>query len=178
MVAGYSGARSINSVVDVVNEICRTCRPSTAKIAPRRLTGAAYRDLPGLDFLMVPALAMVQALGGRFRAFLFCWPPWDVCWPRVACSPPGWLGATSRFGNDSCGIGSLPRFFISFGWRDWPLGQPSQFAEVSTMVGLSVPLMSIAAQLPLWIARQMFGWRLIRGEENDGTAARRCRFAT
>jgi hypothetical protein len=49
------------------------------------------------------------------------------------------------------------------------LGQPNQFRQLSLMVGLSVPLMSIAAQLPLWIARQMFGWRLIRGEENDGT---------
>ena len=49
------------------------------------------------------------------------------------------------------------------------LGQPNQFRQLSMMVGLSVPLMSIAAQLPLWIARQMFGWRLIRGEENDGT---------
>ena len=49
------------------------------------------------------------------------------------------------------------------------LGQPDQFRQLSMMVGLSVPLMSIAAQLPLWIARQMFGWRLIRGEENDDT---------
>ena len=59
------------------------------------------------------------------------------------------------------------------------LGQPNQFHQLSMMVGLSVPLMSIAAQLPLWIARQMFGWRLIRCErkpgemrhceENDGT---------
>jgi hypothetical protein len=54
------------------------------------------------------------------------------------------------------------------------LGQPNQFRQLSMMVGLSVPLVSIAAQLPLWIARQMFGWRLIHrerrpGEENDGT---------
>jgi hypothetical protein len=26
---------------------------------------------------------------------------------------------------------------------------------------------SIAAQMPLWIARQMFGWRLIRGDANE-----------
>jgi hypothetical protein len=49
------------------------------------------------------------------------------------------------------------------------LAQPNQFRQLSMMVGLSVPLMSIAAQLPLWIARQMFGWRLIRGKGNDGT---------
>ena len=39
---------------------------------------------------------------------------------------------------------------------------PSQFAVASSAVGLSVPLESIAAQMPLWIARQTFGWRLIR----------------
>src|SRR5262249_5434934 len=63
--------------------------------------------------------------------------------------------------------------------RGQALGQPDQFRKLSLLVGLSVPLMSIAAQLPLWIARQLFGWRLIqhemtRGElrncaENDGT---------
>jgi hypothetical protein len=49
------------------------------------------------------------------------------------------------------------------------LGQPSQFRQLGMLVGLSVPLISIAAQLPLWIARQAFGWRLIGGEENHDT---------
>ncbi len=38
-------------------------------------------------------------------------------------------------------------------------GVPPHFAAT---VALGVPLVSIAAQLPLWIARQWFGWRLIR----------------
>jgi hypothetical protein len=41
-----------------------------------------------------------------------------------------------------------------------------EFARVSSFVGLSVPLVSIAAQSPLWIARQVFGWRLIRGDRS------------
>src|SRR5688500_12040209 len=52
----------------------------------------------------------------------------------------------------------------------WTVGMAfsalSRFGEVRSVVGLSVPLVSIAAQTPLWIARQTFGWRLIRGEEN------------
>jgi len=35
--------------------------------------------------------------------------------------------------------------------------------EFSITVGLFIPLVSLAAQTPLWIARQSFGWRLIRG---------------
>jgi hypothetical protein len=49
------------------------------------------------------------------------------------------------------------------------LAQPSQFRHLSMMVSLSVPLISIATQLPLWVTRQVFGWRLIRGQENNGT---------
>jgi hypothetical protein len=47
------------------------------------------------------------------------------------------------------------------------VSHPSQFAVTSSAVGLSVPLVSIAAQLPLWIARQTFGWRLIRGDPKE-----------
>jgi hypothetical protein len=50
------------------------------------------------------------------------------------------------------------------------LSQFGQFAEASSVVGLTVPLVSIAAQTPLWIARQTFGWRLIRGEEKNDTS--------
>jgi hypothetical protein len=47
------------------------------------------------------------------------------------------------------------------------VSHPSQFAVTSSAVGLSVPLVSIAAQMPLWIARQTFGWRLIRGDPKE-----------
>ena len=34
---------------------------------------------------------------------------------------------------------------------------------LAATVALGVPLVSIAAQFPLWVARQWFGWRLVRG---------------
>ena len=40
----------------------------------------------------------------------------------------------------------------------------NQFAVFGLSVGLFVPLVSLAAQTPLWIAWQSFGWRLIRRE--------------
>lgn len=49
------------------------------------------------------------------------------------------------------------------------LSQLSLFAGVSSVVGLSVPLVSIAAQIPLWIARQTLGWRLVRGDPSNDT---------
>jgi hypothetical protein len=42
--------------------------------------------------------------------------------------------------------------------------QISKFGEITMAVGLFTPLVSLAAQTPLWIARQYFGWRLVRGE--------------
>jgi hypothetical protein len=36
------------------------------------------------------------------------------------------------------------------------------FAQVSSFLGLSLPLASISAQTPLWIARHVLGWRLVR----------------
>jgi hypothetical protein len=51
------------------------------------------------------------------------------------------------------------------------ISHPSQFLVAISAVGLSVPLVSVAAQLPLWIARQTFGWRLIRGNVNDTAPA-------
>lgn len=50
------------------------------------------------------------------------------------------------------------------------VGLPQQFTMASAMVGLAVPLVSIAAQLPLWFARQTFGWRLIHGDAGDAGA--------
>ena len=33
---------------------------------------------------------------------------------------------------------------------------------IAAIVALGVPLVSLAAQFPLWVARQWFGWRLVR----------------
>jgi hypothetical protein len=49
------------------------------------------------------------------------------------------------------------------------LGLPGQFTLASSIAGLSMPLVSIAAQLPLWFTRQTFGWRLVREDINNVT---------
>jgi hypothetical protein len=51
-------------------------------------------------------------------------------------------------------------------------GLPDRFALASSAVGLSAPLVSLAAQLPLWLARQSFGWRLIRTDADNDTGAK------
>jgi len=122
------------------------------------------------DFLMVPILA-VQGPGRPripgfplFLAIVGCvlaqgcllaaWLSWSdqPFWRRLTRH---WIVAATLFVVWAAGLA---------------LGQSSQFAELSSFVGLSVPLVSIAAQTPLWIARQTFGWRLIRGEEKKDAA--------
>jgi len=121
-----------------------------------------------LAFAMIPALPMIffplmQATVGCILAqgcLLAAWLAWgdQPFWQRLLRH---WIVAAILYLVWVAGL------WVS----GQALGQPDQFRfrQISMMVGLSVPLMSIAAQLPLWIARQMFGWRLIRGEENDGT---------
>jgi hypothetical protein len=46
----------------------------------------------------------------------------------------------------------------------------SEFGEISTTVLLGVPLVSIAAQLPLWVVRYFFGWRLARPDSSGAVA--------
>ena len=114
-----------------------------------------------LAFAMIPALPMVffpilQAILGCTLAqgcLLAAWLAWgdQPFWQRLLRH---WIVAAILYLVWVAGLA---------------LGQPNQLRQFSMMVGLSVPLMSIAAQLPLWIVRQMFGWRLIRGEENDGS---------
>jgi hypothetical protein len=45
-----------------------------------------------------------------------------------------------------------------------------EFVDVGLTVALTVPLVSLGAQLPLWIVRQQFGWRLAR-PAGSGVAA-------
>jgi hypothetical protein len=42
--------------------------------------------------------------------------------------------------------------------------------NVAATVGLGVPLVSVAAQFPLWIGRQWWGWRLVRGRADTSPA--------
>ena len=119
------------------------------------------------DFLMVLAPAMIPALPIVYFPLL---QATVGCTLAQGCLLAAWLA----WGDQPFWQRLLRHWIVAaILYLVWvaglALGQPNQFRQLSMMVGLSVPLMSIAAQLPLWIARQMFGWRLIRGEENDGT---------
>jgi hypothetical protein len=122
------------------------------------------------DFLMVPILA-VQGPGRPripgfplFLAILGCvlaqgcllaaWLAWSdqPFWQRLARH---WFVAAILYFVWAAGLA---------------LSRTSELAKTGSFVGLSVPLVSIAAQMPLWIARQTFGWRLIRGEEKSNAA--------
>ena len=119
------------------------------------------------DFLMVLAMAMIPALPIVYFPLL---QATVGCTLAQGCLLAAWLA----WGYQPFWQRLLRHWIVAaILYLVWVAGlalfQPNQFRQLSMMVGLSVPLMSIAAQLPLWIARQMFGWRLIRGEENDGT---------
>ncbi len=52
-------------------------------------------------------------------------------------------------------------------WCIWLVGlalgaSPKQFREVGFTVALTVPVVSLGAQFPFWVARLLFGWRLVR----------------
>lgn len=113
------------------------------------------------DFLMVPALGVVPVWPIPGVALLFgtvgcvlaqgcllaAWMAWSV--------RPFWQRFTRHW------------IVASILYLVWVAGlavrHPNEFPRVSSFVGLSFPLVSIAAQTPLWIVRQMFGWRLVRG---------------
>jgi hypothetical protein len=118
------------------------------------------------DFFMVPVLGMIPALPiVAFPLYLAT----VGCVLAQGCLLAAWLA----WGDQPFWQRALRHWIVAaILYLVWvaglALGQPNQFRQLSMMVGLSVPLISIAAQLPLWMARQMFGWRLIRCERNPG----------
>jgi hypothetical protein len=43
--------------------------------------------------------------------------------------------------------------------------------QIAATVALGVPLVSLAAQFPLWVTRQLFGWRLVREQADEGQSS-------
>lgn len=135
--------------------------------------------LPGLlvlvcvacDFLMVPFLALAPA-----RPI----PGVPILLAIVGCVlAQGCLLAAWLAWGDQPFWRRLRRHWIVVAilYLVWAGGlavsRPSEFASTSAFVGLSVPLVSMAAQMPLWIARQTFGWRLVHGDpKHDAGHAR------
>jgi hypothetical protein len=119
------------------------------------------------DFLIVPVQVTVPVLP------ILAFPLWLACVGCVlaqGCLLAAWLAWSEEPFWQRILRHWIVAAILYLVWAaGLALGQPSQFSPLSMMVGLSVPLMSIAAQLPLWIARQTLGWRLIRDYERIGT---------
>jgi len=138
-------------------------------LPPRPRINAAWLIVPCLacDFLMMPVLTAVSnglgmaiALGivGCVLAqgnLLAAWLVW---------SDEPFLRRLLKHWKIAAGLYLV--WLVGFGLAD--LGGNRVPPEMVFIVALGVPLVSLAAQFPLWVARQWFGWRLVR-ETADAT---------
>jgi len=131
---------------------------------------AAWLIVPCLaaDGLMVPVFSFLQAAPGVVIMFalgivgcvlaqgnlLAAWLVWADA-PFLRRLLTHWKIAASLY------LIWLVGFGLALGWS----GMPPQIAAT---VAFGVPLVSLGAQFPLWPARQVFGWRLVR--EDAGVA--------
>ena len=149
-------------------EPSRPPAPSPGRSATSIIAGWLIFVCLACDFLMVPVfsslngppaeLGIILALGilGCVLAqgtLLAAWLAWSDL-PFLRRLATHWLIA-----------GSL--------YLVWVVGTALALADdpgvlnIAATVGLGVPLVSIAAQLPLWIARQWFGWRLVQEQADE-----------
>jgi hypothetical protein len=122
------------------------------------------------DFFLVPAWLLA--------------PPWSA---RLAAVGPFFvLGCTLAQGNALAAWlawsegAFLRRLFVHWGIAAglcsiWLAAlaifvKPQDAIFVQSSIVLAVPLVSLAAQSPLWLARQLFGWRLVRESDGGGIA--------
>src|SRR4029453_2540951 len=106
------------------------------------------------------------------RARLSRRSPWAssvACLPRVTYWRRGWRGVTVPSCGGWGGTGKVPRGGVLCwsGGFGLAVGGGRVPPIIAATVALGVPLVSIAAQFPLWVARQWFGWRLVR-EQAEG----------
>ena len=137
-------------------------------LSPVVLLGLLLLVCLACDFFMMPALALVPArpipgvpillaIVGCVLAqgsLLAAWLAWSdqPFWQRLTRH---WIMAATLYLVWAAGLAA---------------SRPQEFAAASAFVGLSVPLVSMAAQTPLWIARQIFGWRLVRSDPTKENA--------
>ena len=131
---------------------------------PPRLS-LAWLIVPCLacDFFMVPVLSSITGPPGELHVafalgivgcvlaqgnLLAAWLAWS--------SGP-FLRRLARHWSIAFGLYLI--WLVGFGLAT---GGDREAPAVAAAVALGVPLVSLAAQLPLWIARQWFGWRLVR----------------
>ncbi len=138
---------------------------SFRKPAPR--ISAAWLIVPCLacDFLMVPAISSINGGVGAALALAIV-----GCVLAQGCLLAAWLAWSDgpflrRLATHWLIAAGLYLIWLVGLW----LAAPDPAApQIAATVALGVPLVSIAAQFPLWLARQFMGWRLVR-EFSDET---------
>ena len=151
-------SRSANQISDAIGSIAANApRP-----APR--ISAAWLIVPCLvcDFLMMPVFASLNGPPSAVAAVTF---------GIVGCvlAQGNLLAAWLAWSDGPFLRRLLAHWKIAAGlYLVWLVGFGLAVAGgrvppiIAATVALGVPLVSIAAQLPLWVARQWFGWRLVR----------------
>lgn len=146
---------------DLAERTARFGESAIQQPAPR--ISAAWLIVPCLacDFLMVPVLSSLHG-------------------------PPPALSAAIAFGIVGCVLAQGNLLAAWLVWSDGPflrrlaahwkiavglyliwlvglaVAGDHETPQIAATVALGVPLVSLAAQFPLWLARQWFGWRLVR----------------
>jgi hypothetical protein len=115
------------------------------------------------DFLMVPVFSLINGPPGAWWAvvglgilgcilaqgtLLAAWLAWSDG-PFLRRLATHWRIAAGLYVVWLVGLG-----LATIGERNMP--------PIAIIVALGVPLVSIAAQFPLWVARQWWGWRLVQ----------------
>jgi len=139
--------------------------PIDTKSRPLVLLGLLIVGCLACDFLMFPVLAMMPGQANRVLPLLLAIVG---CVLAQGCLLAAWLAWSDRPFWQRITRHWIVAAILFLVWMAGVAVSPlSKFSQVSYFVGFSVPLVSIAAQMPLWIARQSFGWRLIRGDVKD-----------
>ncbi len=154
-----------------VMEFDSSCPHDVLVFEPGRRISAAWLIVPCLvcDFLMMPVFALLRGgLGpSDLQAALFfgivgcVFAQGNLLAAWLAWSEGPFLSRLATHWKIAVGL-----YFI------WLIGVfvcgDHQSREMAVTVALGVPLVSIAAQWPLWFVRQWFGWHLV--SEAAGTA--------
>jgi hypothetical protein len=135
-----------------------------------RLLGLLILLCLACDFFMMPLLAVMP------RTPILCFPLLLAsvgCALAQMCLLAAWLAWSDQPFGQRLGWHWIIAAILYAVWAaGLACGLPSRFVLAGSLVGLSIPLVSIAAQLPLWFARQAFGWRLVRDDASKAPGVR------
>src|SRR5262245_43775561 len=113
------------------------------------LGSAADRGPPGAVFVaMIAFLAGIIAAETGVLAMLLVWSPWPL-WRKLTVH---WAAARFLLACWAAGFAIMSR------------GDPyaaSDMPQILVVTALALPPISLAVQLPLWLCRTAFGWRLV-----------------